>query len=288
MREVFACEGWTGQQSQGGPSRWQCQPEDSSSSSTFNFYLWSERWSGGGIEHTQFSTYRCIAHWNKSTQGWMIFNSDTMLAEFDIHISLWLNLFTFGLLAALNTIELKLRMFPRAEFQAEELVESSRGCRMGWAEPAPACRSPSPEETMVKIASAFSISSQPTRNTIGNYNLNEHMNTRELLICCIIHLWQKDSQLIKSRAQLLMNNIYIYQDIQSLLPEVSISGYPGEIFIARHIHLCGGFVSSNISWYNMAQVGFIGRGFVPAPYRARSQIAYFRTSPWRFPGFWKK
>ena len=168
MREVFACEGWTGQQFQGGPSRWQCQPEDSSSSSTFNFYFWSERWSGGGIEHTQFSTYRCIAHWNKSTQGWMIFNSDTMLAEFDIHISLWLNLFTFGLLAALNTIELKLRMFSRAEFQGEELVESSRGCRMGWAEPAPACRSPSPEETMLKIASAFSISSQPTRNTIGN------------------------------------------------------------------------------------------------------------------------
>ena len=150
MREVSACEGWTAQQSQGGPSRWQCQPEDSSSSSTFNFYFWSERWSGGGIEHTQFSTYRCIAHWNKSTQGWMIFNSDTMLAEFDIHISLWLNLFTFGLLAALNTIELKLRMFSRAEFQAEELVESSRGCRMGWAEPTPACRNPSPEETMVK------------------------------------------------------------------------------------------------------------------------------------------
>ena len=90
IREVSACEDWTGQLSQGGPSRWQCLPEDSSSQTVYFQLLlliwkmvWCQHWIHMGFQHTD------VLHIErkKSTQGWMIFDSDTMLAEFNIHIS---------------------------------------------------------------------------------------------------------------------------------------------------------------------------------------------------------
>ena len=95
-----------------------------------------------------------VLHIETNRQGRMIFDSDTMLAGLT-STSLMIELVHIWSIRQPLDIELKLRMFSRAEFQGEELVQSSRECRMGWEEPAQACRSPSPEETMMKIASAF-------------------------------------------------------------------------------------------------------------------------------------
>ena len=110
--------------------------------------------SGAGIEYTSSFQHTDVLHIETNRQGRMIFDSDTMLAGLT-STSLMIELVHIWSIRQPLDIELKLRMFSRAEFQGEELVQSSRECRMGWEEPAQACRSPSPEETMMKIASAF-------------------------------------------------------------------------------------------------------------------------------------
>ena len=134
---------------------WQCQQEDSSSSSTFTSTSSNDLKDGPvpalnihSCQHTD------VLHIETNRQGRMIFDSNTMLAELT-STSLMIELVHIWSIRQPLDIELKLRMFSRAEFQGEELVQSSRECRMGWAEPALACHSPSPEETMMKIASAF-------------------------------------------------------------------------------------------------------------------------------------
>ena len=51
---------------------------------------------------------------------------------------------------------------------------------MGWAEPAPACRSPSPEETSVKISSQTMMKPSQTMMKFAAQCAHEH--------CIIIHI----------------------------------------------------------------------------------------------------